>query len=75
MNIVLKKILGDPQAKTVKRLRKRVKTINALNTLSDCTDKFVEYSFYFKRVEKGVEQYAVLTTYVEAGKKKVYHTG
>lgn len=30
MNIVLKKILGDPQAKTIKRLRKRVKTINAL---------------------------------------------
>lgn len=31
MHIVLKKILGDPQAKTVKRLRKRVKTINALS--------------------------------------------
>jgi len=30
MNIVLKKILGDPQAKTLKRLRKRVVTINAL---------------------------------------------
>lgn len=30
MNIVLKKILGDPQAKTIKRLRKRVVTINAL---------------------------------------------
>jgi preprotein translocase subunit SecA len=30
MNIVFKKILGDPQAKTVKRLRKRVKVINAL---------------------------------------------
>ena len=30
MNIVLKKILGDSQAKTVKRLRKRVKTINSL---------------------------------------------
>jgi preprotein translocase subunit SecA len=30
MNIVFKKILGDPQAKTVKRLRKRVVTINAL---------------------------------------------
>jgi preprotein translocase subunit SecA len=28
MNIVFKKILGDPQAKTVKRLRKRVKGIN-----------------------------------------------
>lgn len=30
MNIVLKKILGDPQAKTVKRLRKRVVAVNAL---------------------------------------------
>lgn len=30
MNIVLKKILGDPQAKTVKRLRKRVRLVNEL---------------------------------------------
>src|SRR5881398_122429 len=30
MNGVLKKILGDPQAKTVKRLRKRVTEVNAL---------------------------------------------
>jgi preprotein translocase subunit SecA len=30
MNIVVKKILGDPQAKTIKRLRKRVESINAL---------------------------------------------
>ncbi len=30
MNIVFKKVLGDPQAKTVKRLRKRVKGINDL---------------------------------------------
>ncbi|PID31046.1 preprotein translocase subunit SecA [Candidatus Saccharibacteria bacterium] len=30
MNRVLKRILGDPQAKTIKRLRKRVKVINAL---------------------------------------------
>lgn len=30
MNRVLKRILGDPQAKTIKRLRKRVKTINGL---------------------------------------------
>jgi preprotein translocase subunit SecA len=29
VNIVFKKILGDPQAKTVKRLRKRVKEVNA----------------------------------------------
>lgn len=28
MNIVFKKILGDPQARTVKRLRKRVKLVN-----------------------------------------------
>ncbi len=31
MNIVLKKILGDPQAKTIRRLRKRVVEINALS--------------------------------------------
>jgi len=30
VHTVLKKILGDPQAKTVKRLKKRVKAINAL---------------------------------------------
>jgi preprotein translocase subunit SecA len=30
MNSLLKKILGDPQARTVKRLRKRVKDVNAL---------------------------------------------
>jgi preprotein translocase subunit SecA len=30
MNVVLKKILGDPQAKTVKRIRKRVASVNAL---------------------------------------------
>jgi preprotein translocase subunit SecA len=30
MNTVLKKILGDPQARTIKRLRKRVVTINGL---------------------------------------------
>ncbi len=30
MNIVFKKILGDPQAKTIKRLKKQVKGINAL---------------------------------------------
>ncbi len=32
MNVVFKKILGDPQAKTVKRLRKRVQAINNLST-------------------------------------------
>ena len=30
MNRVLKRILGDPQAKTIKRLRKRVRAINEL---------------------------------------------
>lgn len=30
MNIVFKKILGDPQAKTIKRLKKRVKVVNEL---------------------------------------------
>jgi preprotein translocase subunit SecA len=30
MNTVFKKMLGDPQARTVKRLRKRVKDVNAL---------------------------------------------
>jgi preprotein translocase subunit SecA len=38
MNIVLKKILGDPQAKTVKRLRKRAKEVNAL------ADKYTKLS-------------------------------
>jgi preprotein translocase subunit SecA len=32
MNIVLKKVLGDPQAKHIKRLKKRVVAINALAT-------------------------------------------
>ncbi len=30
MNIVFKKVLGDPQARTVRRLRKRVRDVNAL---------------------------------------------
>ncbi|HSW80214.1 MAG TPA: preprotein translocase subunit SecA [Candidatus Saccharimonadales bacterium] len=30
MHFILKKILGDPQARTVKRLKKRVKEVNAL---------------------------------------------
>ena len=30
MKKVLKKVLGDPQAKTLKRLRKRVKQVNDL---------------------------------------------
>lgn len=41
MNIVFKKILGDPQAKTIKRLRRRVKVINDLapkyQKMSDAT--------------------------------------
>jgi preprotein translocase subunit SecA len=40
MNIVFKKILGDPQAKTVKRLRKRVVEVNKLaEKYSGMTDK------------------------------------
>ncbi len=40
MNRVLKRILGDPQAKTIKRLRKRVRTINELADKYDkMTDK------------------------------------
>lgn len=31
MNIVIKKILGDPQARTIKRLRKKVESINSLS--------------------------------------------
>src|SRR5665213_12058 len=38
MHVVFKKILGDPQAKTVKRLRKRVKLVNAL------ADKYTKMS-------------------------------
>jgi preprotein translocase subunit SecA len=38
MNIVLKKLLGDPQARTVKRLRKRVREINKLS------DKYTKLS-------------------------------
>ncbi|HWB38982.1 MAG TPA: preprotein translocase subunit SecA [Candidatus Saccharimonadales bacterium] len=40
MNIVFKKILGDPQAKTVKRLRKRVAEVNKLgDKYGKLTDK------------------------------------
>jgi preprotein translocase subunit SecA len=40
MNIIIKKILGDPQAKMVKRLRKRVKLVNDLaDKYSKLTDK------------------------------------
>jgi preprotein translocase subunit SecA len=40
MNVVFKKILGDPQAKTVKRLRKRVQVINSLSSKYEkMTDK------------------------------------
>jgi len=40
MNVVFKKILGDPQARTVKRLRKRVKSVNVLaDKYTKMTDK------------------------------------
>ena len=38
MNIIFRKLLGDPQARTVKRLRKRVGAINAL------ADKYTKMS-------------------------------
>ncbi|HET7059775.1 MAG TPA: preprotein translocase subunit SecA [Candidatus Saccharimonadales bacterium] len=51
MNIVFKKILGDPQAKTVKRLRKRVKDVNALSDkYKKMTDKQLrEQTLVFKK--------------------------
>ncbi len=40
MNTVFKKILGDPQARTVKRLKKRVRSVNDLaDTYKKMTDK------------------------------------
>ena len=40
MNRVLKKVLGDPQARTIKRLRKRVREVNALgDTYKKMSDK------------------------------------
>ncbi len=40
MNTVLKKLLGDPQAKTIKRLRKRVAAVNAVGAKYEkLTDK------------------------------------
>ncbi len=40
MKKILKRVLGDPQAKTVKRLRKRVKDVNALaETYKKMSDK------------------------------------
>ncbi len=40
MNIVFKKILGDPQAKTVKRLRKRAKAVDGFaDKYKKMTDK------------------------------------
>lgn len=40
MNSVFKKVLGDPQVRTIKRLRRRVKEVNALETTyKKMTDK------------------------------------
>lgn len=54
-NVIFKKILGDPQAKTVKRLRKRVKEINALaDTYTKMSDKQLQEQtgILKKRLEK-----------------------
>ena len=55
MNIVFKKILGDPQAKTVKRLRKRAEEVNALaEKYTAMTDKQLkeQTNVLKKRLEK-----------------------
>jgi preprotein translocase subunit SecA len=53
---ILKKVLGDPQAATVKRMRKRVKKINALaDKYEKMTDKQLkeQTNVLKKRLEKG----------------------
>ena len=55
MNIVFKKILGDPQAKTVKRLQKRVRSVNALaDKYGKLTDKQLreQTAVFKKRLQK-----------------------
>ena len=55
MNVIFKKILGDPQAKTVKRLRKRVKAVNVLaDTYSKLSDKALkaQTEVFKKRLKK-----------------------
>jgi hypothetical protein len=63
------KLPADGSAATARLF---VETPNYLNALSDCTDKFIAYSFYFKMGDKGAEKYAILTATVEAGKKKFF---
>jgi preprotein translocase subunit SecA len=48
MNIVFKKILGDPQAKTIKRLQRRVKAVN------DLSDKYKKMSDKQLKEQTGV---------------------
>jgi preprotein translocase subunit SecA len=53
---ILKKVLGDPQAATVKRMSKRVKKINALaEKYEKMTDKQLkeQTAVLKKRLEKG----------------------
>lgn len=55
MNSILRKVLGDPQARTVKRLKKRVKEINALgDTYKKMSDKKLQEQTKVlkKRLEK-----------------------
>jgi preprotein translocase subunit SecA len=54
-NVIFKKILGDPQAKTIKRLRKRVKEINAVaDTYKKMSDQKLreQTDILKKRLEK-----------------------
>ncbi len=56
MKKILKRVLGDPQARTIKRLRKRVKQVNALaDTYKEMSDvKLKSQTREFKkRLEKG----------------------
>src|SRR5690348_3262195 len=48
MNSFLRKLLGDPQARTIKRLKKRVKEVNAL------TDKYAKMSDAKLKEQTGV---------------------
>ena len=55
MHVVFKKVLGDPQARTLKRLRKRVTAVNALaNKYSKMTDAQLksQTKLLKKRLEK-----------------------
>jgi len=59
-NRLLKRVLGDPQAKTIKRLRKKVQEVNKLE------DKYKKLAAHFK--EKGFDVDSVIYHDSIAGK-------